>query len=149
MNSFKVYDFDISFIVTGKFGHVFQRKGFNFIRLPGPHGCCPIANTCRKFNGDPQVVPLRQNLVDRVIISGTGFTKPELPDRQCLLYRCQEVNVTLQLPRHLLKRTAFSNLQVYAQGNDLFTIWPTKMRGPRIPAGYHEPTPQITLGIKM
>ncbi len=30
MNTFRVHDFDLSFIVTGKFGHVFQRMGFNY-----------------------------------------------------------------------------------------------------------------------
>src|SRR5690554_2009790 len=35
VNSFKIYDFDVSFIVTGKFGHVFNGFTFNYPSMSG------------------------------------------------------------------------------------------------------------------
>ena len=38
--SLKVYDFDISLILTSKFGHVFRRESFNYPGLTGRNTKC-------------------------------------------------------------------------------------------------------------
>lgn len=70
INSFKVYDFDLSFIVTGKFGHVFQRQGFNY---PGAGGI-PNNKLSEVLNSDPmKLVPLPLNQLEPRYFSGAVF----------------------------------------------------------------------------
>jgi hypothetical protein len=42
VNSFKIYDFDVSFIVTGKFGHVFNGFTFNYPSMSGGNMHFPL-----------------------------------------------------------------------------------------------------------
>ena len=63
--------------------------------------------------------------------------------------RMQEVNLTYGLPDKLLPKFNISRLMVYAQGNDLFTIYANKAKeDPEYPMGTMKPRPKLTLGIK-
>ncbi|NII29089.1 SusC/RagA family TonB-linked outer membrane protein [Pseudoflavitalea sp. X16] len=150
MNSFKIYDFDVSFIVTGKFGHVFQRKGFNYPPT-WTSRVLPNNKLSEVVNGDMmKIVPLPQNLVEPRYYFWDRF-------HQNLSYlienashiRMQEVNITYNLPQRLFKKAGMNLLQVYAQGNNLFTILANNSgEDPEYPLGTMKPQPKLTLGIK-
>jgi TonB-dependent starch-binding outer membrane protein SusC len=58
---FKIYDFDVSFMITGKFGHVFDRTGFNYPVL-WTSRLLPNNKLSEVVNGDMmKIVPLPQN----------------------------------------------------------------------------------------
>jgi hypothetical protein len=150
INSFKVYDFDLSFIITGKFGHVFQRKGFNYPPTWGTR-VLPNNKLGEVTNGDPmKIVPLPQNLVEPRYYFWDRF-------HQYLDYlmesashvRLQEVNLTYHVSDKLLKKAHLNGLQVYAQGNDLLTVYANKAKeDPEYPLGTMNPRPKLTLGIR-
>jgi hypothetical protein len=61
----------------------------------------------------------------------------------------QEVNLTYNLPSRLGSKINMKRVQVFAQGNDLFTIVANKAgEDPEYPLGTLKPQPRISLGIK-
>jgi outer membrane receptor protein involved in Fe transport len=151
INSFKIYDFNVSFIVTGKFGHVFQRKGFNY--PPTWTGrVLPNSKISEVINGDPmKIVPLPLNLIEPRYYFWDRF-------HQSLSYlmenashiRMQEVNVSYNLPKTWLSRVGLSRMQVFAQGNDLFTLVANDAgEDPEYPLGTLKPQPRVSLGLQV
>jgi TonB-linked SusC/RagA family outer membrane protein len=150
INTFQIYDFNVSFILTGKFGNVFQRKGFNY---PAQWSTRVLPNNkySEVANGDPmQIVPLPQNLIEPRYYFWDRF-------HQNLSYlienasqvRMQEVNVSYNIPNKLLTKAKISRLQLFAQGNDLFTIVANNVgEDPEYPLGTLKPQPRVTLGLK-
>lgn len=150
MNAFQVYDFNLSFIVTGKFGHVFQRTGFNYPPTWTTR-VLPNKKLSEVINGDPsRIVPLPYNANEPRYYFWDRF-------HQYLDYliedashvRMQEVNLTYGLPKSLSSRFHISRLQVYAQANDLFTIYANDAgEDPEYRLGTMNPRPKLTVGIK-
>ena len=150
MNAFDIYDFSLSFIVTGKFGHVFQRMGFNYPPT-WTSRVLPNNKLSEVMNGDPsQIVPLPYN---------TNEPRYYFWDRfhQYLDYliesashiRMQEVNLTYTLPLSSLKKFNMARVMVYAQGNDLFTLYANDVKeDPEFPLGTMNPRPRLTIGFK-
>jgi len=149
INSFQVHDFNLSFILTGKFGHVFQRRGFNY---PPQFGSkvFPNKKITEVINGDnSQIVPLPLNLNEARYFFWDRF-------HQSLSYliedashvRMQEVNLSYNLPSRLVSKLKLDRVRVYAQGNDLFT-WFANNAGedPEYPLGGLKPQPRISLGV--
>jgi TonB-linked SusC/RagA family outer membrane protein len=150
INGFKVYDFDFSFIITGKFGHVFQRKGFNYPPTWTTR-VLPNNKIGEVTNGDPaNIVPLPQNLIepryyfwdrfhqylDYLVVSASHF-------------RLQEVALSYNVPKRVLQSLHFNGLQVYAQGNDLLTVYTNDAdEDPEYPLGTMNPRPKLTLGLR-
>ena len=57
-NSFKIYDFNLSFLITGKFGHKFMRTPFNYPSMAGGSGQ-PNKYYSEVVNSDPsEQVPI-------------------------------------------------------------------------------------------
>lgn len=149
INSFQIQDFNLSFIFTGKFGHVFQRKGFNYPPQFGSR-VNPNVKITEVLNGDPsKIVPLPQNLVEPRYYFWDRF-------HQYLDYlvedashiRMQEVNLSYNLPSRITSKLSLNRIRVYAQGNDLFT-WFANDAGedPEYLLGTLNPQPRIILGI--
>ncbi|MBC7886476.1 MAG: SusC/RagA family TonB-linked outer membrane protein [Ferruginibacter sp.] len=119
-NSFKVYDFNLSFIITAKFGAVFRRELLPY-----------ISSTSSSFigsrlgevlNADPsKIVPLPSNPND--------FTYNSYFQSQYLTYnfvsadlaRLQELNLSYNVPRRVLSKLNIRNAQLILQGNNLYT----------------------------
>lgn len=151
MNTFRVYDFSLSFILTGKFGHVFQRKGFNYPPT-WTSRVLPNVKLSEVVNGDPaQIVPLPLNDIEPRYYFWDRF-------HQYLSYlmedashiRMQEVNITYNLNKALLSRTAISRAQVFVQGNDLFTWYANNAKeDPEYLLGTMNPRPKFTFGVKL
>ncbi|WP_295125285.1 SusC/RagA family TonB-linked outer membrane protein [uncultured Chitinophaga sp.] len=150
MNTFRVYDFDLSFILTGKFGHVFQRTGFNYPPTWGSR-VLPNKKLSEVLNGDPQkIVPLPLNDVeDRYYFWDRFHQYMSYLVENASHVRMQEVNLTYNLDRAKLNKIRFQQVQVFAQANNLFTIYSNNAKeDPEYPVGTMRPQPTITLGLK-
>lgn len=146
-NAFQIYDFNLSFILTGKFGHVFQRTGFNY---PGSGGL-PNSKLKEVMNADPsKMIPLPQNQIEpRYYFWETFYPNVSYLIESASHVRMQEVNLSYNLPSKLTTKLGMNRLQVFAQGNDLFTIIGNNAgEDPEYPIGRINPQPRMTLGFK-
>jgi TonB-linked SusC/RagA family outer membrane protein len=149
INSFQVYDFNLSFIVTGKLGHKFQRMGFNYPPTWTTR-VLPNKKITEVVNGDPsKIVPLPQNLIEPRYYFWDRF-------HQSLSYliesashiRMQEVNLSYNIPSKVLSKLKLSRVSVFAQGNDLFTLVANNVaEDPEYPLGTFKPQPRISIGV--
>ena len=149
-DSFQVKDFNLSFIVTGKFGHVFQRLAFNY-PATWTTRVLPNIKLSEVMNGDPsKIVPLPSNPnYPNYYYYQYSYNSMSYLMENASHLRMQEVNLTYSLPRRLLPKLNISRLMVYAQGNDLFTIYANSAKeDPEYPMGTMKPRPKLTLGIK-
>ena len=121
--AFQVYDFDISMIVTGKFGHTFMRTGFNYPGISG--NSIPNRYYQEILNCDPnQMVPMPQTEVETRYYFWDRFH----PYMSYLAenaghIRLQELSVAYNLPKKAAKWLGVRNLKVYAQANNPFSIY--------------------------
>lgn len=115
---FTYKNFDLAFTLTGKFGHVFRRTGFNF---PG-EGAYPNKLLSEVMNADPErMVGLPERDTDKMWSSDmTGYMN-YLTERANNV-RLQELTLSYSLPRAFLSKIGFTRATVYVQGNHLFTI---------------------------
>jgi len=143
---FKVHDFDISCIMTGKFGHVFRRTSYNY------NATIPNSKLSEVLNADPdKTLPLPQNdnesryyFWDRFWKSFSYLT--EKADH----VRMQEINLTYNVPSKFLKKTGLERVKVYTQVNNVFSIYANKFNeDPEFPLGTYKPTPVYTFGINV
>lgn len=150
-SQFKIYDFDLSFLLTGKFGHVFKRQSFNYPPL-WVGRVLPNNSLTEVMNGDPQkIVPLPINETE----SRYYFWDRFYGDLNYLVVnasyiRMQELNLTYHLPDHLLNKVnVVGDFSIYAQGNNLFTILANKYgEDPEYPMGSMKPMPRYTFGAR-
>ena len=149
-SDFQYKDFNFSFIVTGKFGHVFQRLGFNYPPLFTSR-VLPNIKLSEVVNGDPSKIvplPLNPNQADYYFWDRFHQYLSYLIENASHV-RMQEVNLSYALPKSMLSRFNMSRLQLYVQGNDLFTIYANKAKeDPEYPLGTLNPRPKVTFGIK-
>src|SRR5690606_2034774 len=102
-------------------------------------------------NGDPsQIVPLPLNdIEDRYYFWDRFHQYLNYLIEDASHIRMQEVNLTYNLNKRTLSRIKLDNVQVFAQGNDLFTIYANKAKeDPEYPLGTMNPQPRLTLGVK-
>ncbi len=149
-NSFQVKDFNLSFIMTGKFGHVFQRLGFNYPSYFSGR-VLPNNKVSEVLNGDRSqivTVPLTSNEPRYYFWDRFHQYLSYLVENASHI-RMQEVNLTYTLPKRFLSSWNLARLQAYVQGNDLFTIlWNKAKEDPEYPMGTMKPMPKFTFGIK-
>ncbi|WP_246236250.1 SusC/RagA family TonB-linked outer membrane protein [Flavobacterium ajazii] len=120
-NSFKIYDFDLSFIVTAKWGHVFRRQGFNYpTGTEGNSGA--NSNYSEVVNSDPnQIVPISTD-------EFRYFFYPRLTNNMDYLtadashIRFQEVNLTYSLDKRVISMIGLDSFNLFVQANNLGTI---------------------------
>lgn len=147
--AFKVYDFDISLIVTGKFGHVFKRESFNYPSIQGR--MLPNEKYREVINGDPEkIVPMPTKENDDRLYFWTRF----YPYLDYLVenaghIRLQELNVTYNVPLKSVRKIGLRTLQVYLQCNNPFSIYFNKdNEDPEFTKGSLRLQPSYTVGIK-
>ena len=149
-SAFQYKDFNLSFMLTGKFGHVFQRLGFNYPPTWASR-VLPNVKLSEVMNGKAtDIVPLPYNPNEGRYYFWDRFHRylSYLVENASHV-RMQEINLNYTLPKSLLSRFNMSRLQLYAQGNDLFTIYANKAKeDPEYPLGTMNPRPKITFGIK-
>ena len=153
-NTFKIFDFDLSFIITGKFGHKFQRCSFNY---PSMTSGSALPNKMYKevLESDPmKVVPIPFDKEEpRYYFWDRFYPYLDYLVESASHVRIQEVNITYNMPSRWLSKIGISSFQIYAQGNNLHTFvknkygedpdYPTNMNG-----GTIRPRASYTLGLK-
>lgn len=148
-SSFRVYDFDISFIITGKFGHKFMRESFNY---PGMTGrSIPNSKYSEVVNGDPnEIIPLPQTDTEtRYYFWDRFFPYMSYLAESASHLRLQEFNVTYNVPQKAVRKIGLRSLQVYAQCNNPFNVYFNKYNeDPEFPRGSIRLQASYTFGIK-
>lgn len=121
--SFRVYGFDISMILTGKFGHKFLRESFNYPSVSGR--AVPNAKYSEVKNADPdKMVPLPQNETEtRYYFWDRFFPYMSYLTESASHIRLQEFSVGYNLPKRIVTKIGMRSLQVYAQCNNPFNIY--------------------------
>ena len=122
--SLKVYDFDISMIFSGKFGHKFLRESFNYPEVDGK----TILNSkySEVLNCDPdEMIPLPETGAESATYSTWYMFYPYMSYlvADASLIRCQEINVTYNLPKAATKWLGVGALKVFVQANNPFNIY--------------------------
>ena len=151
-NSFDIYDFNLSFIITGKFGHSFRRTGFNY-PTPDFGKVIPNSRLTEVLAGSSdQIVTLPLNDNEPNYRSwGNGMT----PYMDYLIenashLRMQEVNLSYNVKQSFLRKYKLCGVRLFAQGNNLFTVVNnTYNEDPEYRIGTQKPQPLFTFGLKL
>jgi TonB-linked SusC/RagA family outer membrane protein len=151
-NSFKIYDFSFSFILTARAGGVFKSEYFNYPK--SGLSVLPNNKLSDVLNGDPnKILTLPTNPNDATFGNWISFY-PYFSYNYVTssLIRLQEVNLTYNLPRKWLNKINMHGAQLIVQGNNLHT-WLFNKTGidPDFPItnlGVAKPRAQYTFGIK-
>lgn len=147
--NFQIYNFNLSFIFTGKFGHVFQGYNFNY---PATIGEAPNDLYSTVMASDPsEMVPIPVDGEYKYYYYTNYYVGSLNYEVQSASYlKCQEINVTYTLPKKALTKLGVSGASVYLQGNNLFTIVNnTYNEDPESPIGTIKTQASYTLGINL
>ena len=117
-----IYDFNLSFLITGKFGHKFMRTPFNYPSMAGGSGQ-PNKYYSEVLNSDPsEQVPIPFDKSEpRFYFWDRFYPYLDYLVESAAHIRLQELNLTYNMPKRLLQKTGIDNLAIYAQGNNLCT----------------------------
>lgn len=151
MNSFKLYDFNLSFIFTGHFGHVFKQRPFNYPPTWGGR-VLPNNRLTDVLNGDPnEIVPLPLNdIEDRYYFWDRFHQYLSYLSANAGHIRMQEVNLSYHMPLQQWFPRSAGRVTLFAQGNDMFTILFNNVgEDPEYPLGTLNPQKKFTLGVKV
>lgn len=151
VNSFDLYNFNFSFIVTGKFGHVFRRNSFNYPVQTGAR-LLPNSRLSEVLNGDPSsLLTLPQNDADQNYKNwSVYYSYLDYLIESANHIRLQELSLAYKVKPSFLQKYNLSGLTLYAQGNDLLTIVANKYgEDPEYRLGTQNPRPRFTLGLKV
>ena len=149
-NSFKIYDFNLSFLITGKFGHKFMRTPFNYPSMAGGSGQ-PNKYYSEVVNSDPsEQVPIPFDKSEpRFYFWDRFYPYLDYLVESAAHIRLQELNLTYNMPKRLLQKTGIDNLAIYAQGNNLCTWLKNKYKeDPEHPFGTTPLQATYTFGLR-
>ncbi|MBI9057195.1 MAG: SusC/RagA family TonB-linked outer membrane protein [Labilibaculum sp.] len=152
-NSFKIYDFDFSFNLVGKFGHKFKRTPFNYPSMGKywGHGAVNKYYSEVSASDGSDMIPMSpegQN-TPNFFRWGSNAAQMDYVVENASHIRLQEVNVTYNLPKNLCNKIGLKSLRVYAQGNNLGTIlFNDYDEDPEYRYGTIKPQKSYTFGVK-
>jgi TonB-linked SusC/RagA family outer membrane protein len=151
-NNFKLQDFNLSFVMTGKFGHKFKRQGFNYPPMWGAR-VMPNSKLGEVMNGDPAKIsplPMNGDNEDRYYFWDRFHTYLSYLTESASHVRMREVMLTYEVKKTFLDRIGISRCQLYGQVTDLFAIYANKFNeDPEFPEGGMKPQPNYTIGLKL
>jgi TonB-linked SusC/RagA family outer membrane protein len=149
-NSFKVYDFNLSFITTAKLGAVFKSQGFEY--NSSAFLVLPNRQLSSVLNGDPAKILTLPSDPNDATYSGWGNTFRYLNYNylSANLARLQELSISYNLPQSVRSKFKIKGAQLIVQGNNLYT-WLANNRGedPEYLFGSLKPRAQYTFGINV
>ncbi|WP_421149726.1 SusC/RagA family TonB-linked outer membrane protein [Seonamhaeicola sp. NFXS20] len=148
-NAFKIYDFDLSFIVTGKFGHVFRRQSFNY--NPVISGNTNVNDSYSEVaNGDPnEIIPI-PSVEARYYFYDRYYPYMSYLTEDASHIRFQEVNLTYNLPKNIINKLGINSLSFFAQANNLGVILFNDFNeDPEYPKGTLRPQTTYTFGMNL
>ncbi len=143
-HTFSWKGFDLSFTLTGEFGHIFRRTGFNYPST----GEYPNHRLNEVLNCDPEkIMPLPQEDADDMWLS-SSYNYMNYLTTSASNVRLQELSLSYSLPQRVLAGTRISRATVYVQGNNLFTIKSID-EDPEYPYGSLRLLPSYIFGVKL
>ncbi|WP_235183519.1 SusC/RagA family TonB-linked outer membrane protein [Cellulophaga geojensis] len=148
-NSFKIYDFNLSFIVTGKFGHVFRRQSFNYNAVTG--GNTSVNEKYNEVaNGDPNsIIPIPE-ISSRYFFYDRFYPYMNYLTENADHLRFQEVNLTYNLPNKVISKLGLNSLSFYAQANNVGVVLFNDFdEDPEFPKGTLRPQATFTFGMNL
>ncbi len=150
-STFRIYDFDFSFLLTGKFGHKFMRESFNY---PAPTGSRFNLNSkyYEILNCDPNIYcpqPM-QDKEDRYYFWDRFYPYLSYLATDASHIRVQEISLSYNVPKRILSKLGMKGAQVTVQTNNPWNLYfngwnedPEFSKGsPRIQTSY-------TFGLKL
>jgi TonB-linked SusC/RagA family outer membrane protein len=146
-NSFKIYDFNFSFIITGKFGHVFRRQSFNYPEMAGGN---TYVNTKygEVVNSNPEEIVPIPGQDPRYYTWRNFYPYLNYLTADASHIRFQEINLTYSLPKSIVNQIGVNSIKVYAMANDIGTILFNDFgEDPEYPRGTLKPMSKYTLGL--
>lgn len=141
-HSFSYNEWELSFTMTGKFGHKFRQTTFNYA-----DPLTSIPNRQYSQLSDEGVMPMP---TDKAIALGTYASFAPYMDynvKSANNVRMQELSLSYSVPKRILNRWGISRLTCYLQGNNLFTIKATD-EDPEYSYGSFRLQPTYTIGVK-
>lgn len=148
-NSFKIYDFDLSFIVTAKLGHVFRRQSFNYSPIFGGN-----TNVNERYsevaNGDPnEIIPIPES-ESRYYFYDRYYPFINYLTEDAGHIRLQEINLNYSLPKKVTNTLGINSLNVFAQVNNVGVILFNDFdEDPEYPKGSLRPQATFTFGMNL
>ncbi|WP_343330741.1 SusC/RagA family TonB-linked outer membrane protein [Polaribacter staleyi] len=146
--SFKIYDFNLSFIVAGKFGHKFRRTSFNYESQTFRSINSSVSEALNAGDGS-EIAPIISDSFLYFRYSNVApFLNYSIVDAS--LIRLQEINLSYNLPISTTNKLGINSLQLYLQGNNLGTILFNDFgEDPEYPRGSIRPQALYTLGFNL
>lgn len=151
INTFKIYDFDLSFIFTGKFGHKFNGLAFNYPSMTGG-GALPNKLYSEVLNADPsKMVPIPFDKAEpRYYFWDRFYPYLDYRVQSANHVRMQELNIAYNVNPLLLRKIGLRSVKVYGQANNLFVLTNNKYNeDPEFPMGTLNPRPTVTFGLNL
>ena len=157
-STFSWKNFDLSFLITGKFGHKFRSLSFNYPMyaafLPNKAMSDAISQ-----NGDIYFPFAAESYSDYTYGKAMGsdmnwwtrYTRyMEYGIESATLFRIQELTLAYTLPRSIVDMIGIGGLKVYLKGNNLHTFTFNKYdEDPEFPLGTIRPVAAYTLGLNI
>lgn len=146
-SSFKIYDFDFSFIITGKFGHVFRRQSFNYPSMSGGNTIVNAQYEVISKGNSSKMVPI-PTIEPRYYFWDRFYPYLDYLTQNASHIRFQEVNLSYNLPKPILAKIGLSAVRVFAQANDVGVILYNDFgEDPEYPKGTIKPQARYTFGL--
>ena len=147
--SVRIRDFDLSLIITGKFGHKFARESFNYPSMSGR--ALPNAKYREVLDGDPdKIIPLPQTDIEtRYYFWDRFYPYMSYLVESAAHLRLQEFCITYNVPLRQNRRAGVKTMQVFMQCNNPFSIYFNAFgEDPEFPRGRMRLQASYTLGLK-
>lgn len=161
-NTFRIYDFTLSFMITGKFGHLFNNWG----NYPTDEHRSPYYAKCLEdamnndYTGPYTQLPIYNDENKEVFNTGSFYAYARNLHGQSTAMvekgdhiRLNEVYLGYDMPRRLLggDNGFVKGLNIYAQARNLGLLWSANGRGidPDYIWGNIKPVPTWTFGVKL
>ena len=155
-NTFSYGNFDLSFLVTSKFGHKFRRLTFNYSLMPKLLPNLDMADVLSQ-KGDQYFPFASKEYCDLPLASNVSKDMNWWPNythymtyavESATWFRLQELTLAYRLPASVVKRIGIGGLSIYLKGNNLALLTFNKYHeDPEFPLGNVRPVASGTLGI--
>ena len=157
-STFSWKNFDLSFLITGKFGHKFRSLSFNYPMYAAFLPNKAMADAINQ-NGDIYFPFAAEPYSDYTYGKAMGsdmnwwtrYTRyMEYGIESATLFRIQELTLAYTLPRSIVDMIGIGGLKVYLKGNNLHTFTFNKYdEDPEFPLGTIRPVAAYTLGLNI
>lgn len=150
-STFQIYDFDFSFLLTGKFGHKFMRESYNY---PAPTGgrIAPNSKYYEIVNCDPAVYcpQPQQDDENRYYFWDRFYPYFSYLAESASHIRVQEISLAYNLPTNIINKLGMRGAQVFVQTNNPFNIYFNSYgEDPEYPKGGYRLQASYTFGVKL